>query len=228
MRECAPARGSGINPIRCPAIEYQLQTEIDVVTLGSPTVPVGGTFPSVSRPPVVRLRGRFYFKLPTTVPDDQTTLAGQCAGASGYLRLTPRPGLTGRPTGRRSGGSLDRRNRRASGTPKASAAATTVLSVGFKAAYSSFWRCLRSIPMASDAACCDHRRAARRRAKFAARFRLALSKDGCEAMPTRSRKRLQQKPHGWGNMRILVPTDVSTRTVEKAPRQGFLQLGGMT
>jgi hypothetical protein len=81
---------------------------------------------------------------------------------------------------------------------------------------------LRSIPMASAVCCCDHRRAARRHARFAARYRLALSKDGCEAMPTRSGKSLYKKPHVWGNIRILVPTDLSTRTVEKASRLGFL------
>jgi hypothetical protein len=106
---------------------------------------------------------------------------------------------------------------------------TRLLRVGFKAAYSSFWRCLRSIPMASAACCCDHRRADRRRAKFAARFRLALSKDGCKAIPTRSGKRLHQKPHGWGNIRILVPTDQSTRTVERHRDKAFFNsTGGMT
>jgi hypothetical protein len=52
--------------------------------------------------------------------------------------------------------------------------------------------------MASAACCCDHRRAARNLAKFAARLRRTFSKGGTEAMPTRSPCVLPQKPHIWG------------------------------
>jgi hypothetical protein len=174
--------------------------------LRSRTLAISGTFPSVSRPPVIRPRGRCTSKLPAMGPPDHARIgwpAGPRPGQRHYRSMALRLVLTGRPTGRRIGGAADRRNRRASGTPKASATATTVLSVGFKAPYSSFWRCLRSIPIASAACCCDHSRAARKRAKFAARFRLVSSKPGREAMSTRSPKGLHQKPHGWGNMKSL-------------------------
>ena len=125
---------------------------------------------------------------------------GPRLGVVRFARATLRLGFTGRPTGRRIGDLADGRNKRARGTPKASAAATTVRRVGFKAAYSSFWRCLGSIPMASAACCCDQWRADRRRARFAARFRLMLSKAGRDAMPTRSADGPTQKPHRWGNI----------------------------
>lgn len=57
--------------------------------------------------------------------------------------------------------------------------------------------------MASAACCCDQRRANRRRDRFAARFRLVLSKAGREAMPTRSADGSTQKPHVWGNIQFM-------------------------